>query len=69
MHNPDDKPSNCFIPLMFSTFSIFTQFMSVSHGYSTIGGINRMVVVEKTKKEKIVSHQVGVSTGYGDADQ
>ena len=26
---------------------------------------NRMVVVEKTKKEKIVSHQLGVSTGYG----
>ena len=30
---------------------------------------NRMVVVEKTKKEKIVSHQIGVSMGYGDADQ
>ena len=26
-----------------------------------------MVVVEKTKREKIVSHQLGVSTGYGDA--
>ena len=23
----------------FKTFSIFTQYMSVSHGYSTIGGI------------------------------
>ena len=26
-----------------------------------------MVVVEKTKREKIVSHQLGVSTGYGGA--
>jgi len=30
---------------------------------------NRMVVVEKRKREKIVSHQLGVSTGYGDAHQ
>ena len=30
---------------------------------------NGMVVVEKTKREKIVSHQLGVSTGYGDAHQ
>ena len=28
---------------------------------------NEMVVVKKTKREKIVSHQLGVSTGYGDA--
>ena len=39
MHNPDDKPSNCFILLMFSNLSTFTQYMSVSHGYSTIGGL------------------------------
>ena len=39
--------------------------MSVSHGYSTIGGIE--VVVEKTKRKEIVSHQLGVLTGYGDA--
>ena len=39
MHNPDDKPSNCFILLMFSNFLIFTQYMSVSHGYSTMGGV------------------------------
>ena len=39
MHNPDDKPSNCFILLMFQAFSTFTQYMSVSHGYNTIGGI------------------------------
>ena len=53
---------------ILKTFSIFTQYMSVSHGHSTYKW-NRMVVVEKTKREKIVSHQLGVSTGYGDADQ
>ena len=28
-----------------------------------------MVVVVRTKREKIVSHQLGVLTGYGDAHQ
>ena len=41
--------------------------MSMSHGYSTIGGIEGGCE-EKTKEEK-VSHQLGVSTGYGDAHQ
>ena len=38
-------------------FSTFTQYMSVSHGYSTMGGIeyDDGGGVEKTKKEK-VSH-------------
>ena len=38
-------------------FSTFTQYMSVSHGHSTMGGIeyNDGGCVEKTKKEK-VSH-------------
>ena len=42
----------------FKTFSIFTQYMSVSHGYSTIGGIeyDDGGYLEKTKKEK-VSHR------------
>ena len=50
------------------TFSTYTQYMSVSHGHSTIGGIeyDDGGYVKKTKKEK-VSHQLGVSTGYGDA--
>jgi len=39
---------------IFSNLSIFTQYMSVSHGYSTMGGIE--VVVEKTKRREIVSH-------------
>ena len=41
--------------------------MSVSHGHSTIGGIE--YDGGEDKKEKIVSHQLGVSTGYGDAHQ
>ena len=38
-------------------FSTFTQYMSVSHGYSTMGGIEYYDggFVEKAKKEK-VSH-------------
>ena len=44
--------------------------MSVSHGHSTIGGIeyNEGGYVQKIKKEK-VSHQLGVLTGHGDAHQ
>ena len=41
--------------------------MSVSHGHRTIGGIE--YDGGEDKKEKIVSHQLGVSTGYGDAHQ
>ena len=44
--------------------------MSASHGYSTMGGIEcggRGLCAED-KKEK-VSHQLGGSTGYGDAHQ
>ena len=46
--------------IVLKTFSIFTQYMSVSHGYSTLGGIeyDGGGYVEKTKKEK-VSHQQG----------
>ena len=67
---------SCTIPIsakhlfsysIFSNLSTFTQYMSVSHGYSTMGGIE--VVVEKTKRREIVSHRLGVSTGYGDAHQ
>ena len=60
MHNPDDEPSNCFILWKSQTFSTFTQYMSVSHGHSTIGGIeyDGGGYVEKTTKEK-VSHQRG----------
>ena len=40
--------------------------MSVSHGHSTVGGIEYGGCGED-KKEKTVSHQLGVSTDYGDA--
>ena len=42
--------------------------MSVSHGHSTIGGIEYGGCGEGKKKD-IVSHQLGISTGYGDAHQ
>ena len=46
------------------------QYMSVSHGYSTMGGIEyNDGGCEDKNREKIVSHQLGVSTGYGDAHQ
>ena len=41
------------------------QYMSVSHGHNTIGGIDDGC--GEDKKREIVSHQLGVSTGYGDA--
>ena len=40
--------------------------MSVSHGHSTIGGIERWLW-RSQKERKMVSHQLGVSMGYGDA--
>ncbi len=54
MHNPDDKPSNCFILQYSQTFSTFTQYMSASHGHSTMGGIeyDDGGCVEKTKKRR-----------------
>ena len=67
MHNPDDKPSNCFILMMFSNLFNPHAYMSVSHGHSTIGGIEGGC--GEDKKKEIVSHQLGVSTGYGNAHQ
>ena len=43
------------------------QYMSMSHGNSTIGGIDGGC--GEDKKKEIVSHQLGISTGYGDAHQ
>ena len=40
--------------------------MSVSDGHSTIGGIDGGCAEDK---KEIVSHQLGVSMGYGDAHQ
>ena len=67
MHNPDDKPSNCFILLMFSSlFNFHAIHEREPYGYSTIGGIEYGGCGEDKKKE-IVSHNLGVSTGYEDA--
>ena len=68
MHNPDDKPSNCFKLKYSQTFSTFTQYMSMSHGHNTIGGIEYGGCGEDKNKE-IVSHQLDVSMGYGDSHQ
>ena len=43
------------------------QYMSVSHEHSTIGGIDGGCGEDKNKE--IVSHQLGVSIGYGDTHQ
>ena len=56
MHNPDDEPSNWFILFnALQLFSTLTQYMSVRHGYSTMGRIeyDDGGCVEKTKKEKV----------------
>ena len=54
---PRFQPSNCVILKNLETLSTFTQYMSVSHGHSTMDGIeyDDGGCVEKTKKEK-VSH-------------
>ena len=46
------------------------QYMSMSHGYSTMGGIeyDGGGYVENTKREK-VSHRRGSSMCYGDGHQ
>ena len=36
---PRFQPSSCFILKKNSNLSNFAQYMSVTHGYSTIGGI------------------------------
>ena len=41
--------------------------MSVSHGHSTIGGVEGGS--REDKKREIVSHQLAVLTGYGDVHQ
>src|SRR3990170_3785730 len=54
MHNPSFSQAIVSYFNFFQTFSTFTQYMSVSHGHSTIGGIeyNDGGCVEKTKRRK-----------------
>ena len=49
-------------------FSTFTQYMGVSHVYSTMGGREYSGCGEDKNKEK-VSHQLGKLMGCGDAHQ
>ena len=67
MHNHDESQAIVSYFSISQTFSTFTQYMSVSHGHSTVGGIEGGC--GEDKKKEIVSHQLGVSTGYGDAHQ
>ena len=48
---PRFQPSNCFILQYSQTFSTFTQYMSVSHGHSSIGGIEYGGCEEDKKEE------------------
>ena len=52
-HNPGF--SQAIVVSNLKLFSTFTQYMSVSNGYSTMGGIeyDGGGCVEKTKKEKV----------------
>ena len=58
MYNPDDEPSNWFILFnALQLFSTLTQYMSASHGHSTMGGMeyDDRGYVRRQKKKK-VSH-------------
>ena len=67
MHNPDDKPSYFLILFTFSNFFNSHANMSTSHGYRTIGRMDGGR--GEDKKKETVSHQLGISTGYGDVHQ
>ena len=55
MHNPVLAKQLVHTFHCASAFSTLTQYMSVSHGYSTIGGIeyDDGCSMKKTKKEKV----------------
>ena len=58
MHNPDDEPSNCFILFnVLQPFSTLTQYMSASHGHST------MVVSGGGCEDKSMKQLLGLSSG------
>mgnify|MGYP005831653097 CR=1 FL=1 len=68
MHNPGFSQAVVSHFSILKLFSTFMQYMSVSNGYTTIGGIEYGGCGEDKNKE-IVSHQLGISMGYGDAHQ
>ena len=68
MHNPGfSQAIGSYFLACFSFFFTVTQYMSVNHGYSIMGGIDGGC--GEDKKKATVSHQLRVSTGYGDAHQ
>ena len=64
---PRFQPSTCFHTLFFQTFQLSRNTWAWAMDIALWW--NRVVVVEKTKRRKIVSHQLGVSMGYGDTHQ
>ena len=68
MYNPGFSQAVVSHFSILKLFSTFMQYMSVSNGYTTIGGIEYGGCWEDKKKEK-VSHQLGKLMGYGDAHQ
>ena len=60
MHNPGSSQAIGSYFLMTFSFSTLTQYISASHGHSTMGGVeyDDGGCVEKTKREK-VSHRRG----------
>src|SRR6187401_2606385 len=67
MHNPDFSQALIFILYSFKPFNFHAIHEREPWTYHY--GWNREVVMEKTKRREIVSHQLGVSMGYGDAHQ
>src|SRR6187399_1940365 len=67
MHNPDFSQALVFILYLFKPFNFYA--IHEREPWIKHYGWNREVVVEKTKRREIVSHQLGVSTGYGNAHQ
>ena len=66
MHNPGIGQVIVFALLLSQTFSTLTQYMSVSHGYSTISGIECGGGCE-TKKGGDGHIDSTYQKGYGDA--
>jgi hypothetical protein len=60
--HPGVSQAIVFILIHSQTFSLFTQYMSVNHGQSTMGGIEG----GSRQKEGEGSHQLGKLTDYGD---
>ena len=67
MHNPDDSQAIVsyfsILKLFQLSRNIWARAIDIALSVESSGGCG------EDKKEKIVSHQLGVSAGYGDAHQ